>query len=85
MATTGQKNKIMIHICFNGNGLKAKISLADLLHISDVFKDYDQYAFIATYQLKVKTITVGGFSSQVEAERERKALVDAFQAYRNAP
>jgi hypothetical protein len=75
----------MIYTCFNGKGLKVEVSLAELLHVSDVFKDYEHYAFIATYQLKAKTITVGGFASKVEAERERKALLDAFQAYRNAP
>jgi hypothetical protein len=83
MATTGQKEKIMIYTCYNGSGHKVEISLVELLHVSDVFKDYEHFAFIATYQLKAKTIPVAGFATQAEAERERTALLDAFQAYRN--
>ena len=75
----------MKYNCINGKGDRIEIDLARVLHIGKVFKDSDDFAFTATYQMNEEGIKVGRFKTSKEAQKQRDALYEAKQADAHKP
>ena len=75
----------MKYNCINGKGDRIEIDLARILNIGKVFRDSDDFAFTAKYQLEEEGIKVGRFKTSKEAQRQRDALYEAKQANPNKP
>jgi hypothetical protein len=75
----------MKYNCINGKGDRIEIDLARVLHIGKVFRDSDDFAFTATYQMEEEGIKVGRFKTSKEAQKQRDALYEANQADAHKP
>jgi hypothetical protein len=75
----------MKYNCINGKGDRIEIDLAKVLQIGKVFKDSDDFAFTASYEINEEGIKVGRFKTSKEAQKQRDALYEAKQADSKKP